>query len=132
VHQYAAHRAFIANRKRPAATPAFRVRQIAEIRPVAFAGMNDEEASRTGRRKQAARGLCDITELRDIVAERRAKSVWFEKVALHVDDDERSAFKRERKRIRFGDNLDHGANSRLEAQAQADRKDAIIVAGFTG
>ena len=56
-----------------------------------FAGMDDQHAGLPRRRQHGGAGCNRYLEPRHVVAERRAEPAGFEKIALHVDDDERGA-----------------------------------------
>ena len=53
-------------------------------------------------RKDGAAGPDGFRELRHVVSERLAEASRFQKIALHVDDDERGAIKVNRERSRLG------------------------------
>jgi hypothetical protein len=48
--------------------------------------------------------------LRNVVAEHFAKTAGLEKIALHVDDQERAMLRRECELVRFGGEVDGGGH----------------------
>src|SRR6202035_4903207 len=76
--------------------------RIGQIRPMPFAGMDDQKAKLPrGRQYVAAR--CDGgLQPRHIISKGGAEPTGLEKIALHVDDDERRAVKFDGQRCRLG------------------------------
>ena len=64
-------------------------RRIGQIGQVAFAGVDDQQAVAARRIEHARHGATGALEQRHVVAERLAEPAGLEKVALHVDDEER-------------------------------------------
>ena len=98
------HRTEIADAWTVAAAFFFRRWQIGKIGAVAFAGVHDDEAVRAPRVKQPADWRDRPAQLRHVVAERFAKAAALEKVALHIDDDQRAFCRNEMKRPWLGGN----------------------------
>src|SRR4029077_7485280 len=81
-------------------------RQISEVRPVAFARMEDGQAGGPPRRQEPLVRAHGAAQLRDVVAKHFAKAARLEKIALHVDDQERAMRGRECELVRFGGKVD--------------------------
>ena len=105
-HQNAAHRAGVADGRGAAAANFFDRRQIGEVRPMAFPRMEHRESGGAPRRQELLVRLDGAAQLRNVVAEHLAKAAGLEKIALHVDDQERAMLRRERKLVRFGGEID--------------------------
>ena len=101
-HQNAAHRAGVADRGRAAAANLLGRRQIAEVGPMALAGMDHRKAGGAPGREQLPVRLDGAAQLRNVVAEHFAEAAGLQKIALHVDDEQRAVLGRERERIGFG------------------------------
>lgn len=104
LNENAAHRARIANTFGRRAALDFGRRRVVHVRRVAFARVNDQHAG-------AARGLQHCLARRHgrveqghVIAERLAEAARLQKVALHVDDDERAALKIDVDRCGLGGN----------------------------
>ena len=104
-HQDAAHRSGVADAQRRRAALDLGRRCIRQIRAVALARVDHQHAGRARSAEdgpaRADRGL----QQRDVVTERFAEPAGLEEIALHVDDDERSAIELDCNRLRLGDNL---------------------------
>ena len=105
-HQNAAHRAGVADRRGAAAANFLGRRQIGEVGPMALARMENGKSGGAPRRQKLAVRLDGAAQLRDVVAEHFAKAAGLEKIALHVDDQERAMLRRERELVRFGRKVD--------------------------
>ena len=66
-----------------------RRRCVREVGAVALAGVDDEHPGGAGGGDGGGAGRDGALQQRDVVAERLAEAAGLEKVALHVDDDER-------------------------------------------
>ena len=84
----APHRARRADAHRGIAALDLDRRGVGQIGPVAFAGVDDENA---GRRAAASttRTVPPRLQPRDVVAERRAEAAGLQKIPLHIDNDQR-------------------------------------------
>ena len=67
-----------------------------------LAGMENGEASVAPRREQPSVRFDGAAQLRNVVAEHFAKAPGLEKIALHVDDEQRAMLRREREGVGFG------------------------------
>ena len=77
-------------------------RRIGQIGFVTFAGVDDQKAE-AARRGEHRRAWPDRRpQPAHVIAERFAEAARLEKIALHVDDDQRGSFEIDRKRRRFG------------------------------
>ena len=68
---------------------------------MAFAGVHHRQALGAPGREQLSIGLDGPAQLRHIVAEHLAEAARLEKIALHVDDQQRAGRRGELERIRF-------------------------------
>ena len=101
-----AHRAAVADARLAPAANFFRRRQIRQIRAMPFPRVQHLQPLIPPKRQQPAIGLDRPPKLRNIIAEHLAKSPRLEKVALHIDDQQRAASRRKFKRIRLGIDAD--------------------------
>ena len=69
---------------------------------MSLAGVNDEHAVGACRREYFAAGFNRGLQAGYVIAERFAETTGFEKIALHVDNDQRGAPKIDRKWCRLG------------------------------
>ena len=60
---------------------------------MAFARVHDGQGLGAPCRQQFPVGLDDPAQLRDVVAEHLAEAARLEEIALHVDDEQRAAFR---------------------------------------
>src|SRR4029077_1219563 len=107
-----------------------RFRRVGEIRPVAFARVDDEQARGTRRFQHRLAGRDRRAEQRHVIAERFAESARLEEVALHVDEDQRGTRKVERHRLGFS--VDSCAQrslrpTRLSSKIEAKQRDSANV-----
>ena len=100
--QDAAHRSSIADCFGAAAPVLFGRREIAQVGPVAFPGVDHGQPGPPPRRQQHPVGFDGATEQGDIIAQHFPEAVRFKEVALHVDDEQGAAFLCQSKGIRFG------------------------------
>ena len=77
-------------------------RGVGQIGAVTFAGVDHQHAGARAASSTLASAADRRLEPRHVVAERRAEAAGLQKVALHVDDDERRAIEIDRQRRRFG------------------------------
>ena len=101
-HQNAAHRAGVADGRRAAAADFFGRRQVGEVGPMALPRMENGKSGGAPRRQKFAVRLDGAAQLRDVVAEHFAKAARLEKIALHVDDQERAMLRKEHEFVRLG------------------------------
>ena len=85
-------------------------RQIGQVGPVAFARVEDRSPAARHAARSLRFGSIAPTQLRHVVAEHFAKAARLEKVALHVDDQERAMLGRECELVRFGGKVDGRAH----------------------
>src|SRR5262245_18118868 len=99
---------------------------------MAFARVDDENAARAKRRKHVATRLDSHLEPRHVVAERGAEPAGFEKVALHVDDDEGGMGEVDMGRRRFGFDFDrrHAASPLAVARGRLKYRAIIVSCAF--
>ena len=69
---------------------------------MAFASMEDRKTRGAPRRQEPLVRFDGAAQLRDVVAEHFAKAPGLEKIALHVDDQQRAMLGSERESIRIG------------------------------
>ena len=110
--QDAAHRPGVADAHRGRAALDLGRRRIGEIRAVAFARVDDQQACGARRVEHRFAGADRGLQQRHVVAERFAEAARLEKVALHVDDDERGPFELDGERLRLGGDLRYHSAAR--------------------
>ena len=84
------------------ATLDFRLRRIGEIGAMPLAGVDDKQPRLACHLKHRLAGRNRAGQQRDIVAERFPEAAGLQKIALHVDDNQRSTREVERDRLRLG------------------------------
>ncbi len=89
--QNAAHRAGRADAGRRIAALDFQRRRVGQIGAMALAGMDHQHAVLARGLQHGADRLDRSRQQRHVVAERGAEAARLQKVALHVDDDERGS-----------------------------------------
>ena len=102
LHQNPAHRPRIADALARRAAHDLGRRRVGQIGAMALAGVDDQHAGLARRRQHLRRRLDRGLEQADIVAEGFAESARLEKIALHVDDDQRGTVDVQSDRLRFG------------------------------
>src|SRR3954467_9734644 len=101
-NENAPHRAWIAYGLF-ATTPAFfGWRQIAQVGAMPFPGVQHLQAVRSPGRQKCSVRLDSAAQLPDVVAEHFTETARFQKVALHIDDQEGALLRAEPEGIGFG------------------------------
>ncbi len=98
-HEDPAHRTAVADAHCETSARGFRRRQVGQVGPVTFARVHDEDACGTCGFEQTARRRDRAPKLRNVVAQCGAEPAGFEKVTLHIDDEQRSPTRFEVERI---------------------------------
>ena len=105
-HQNAAHWAGVADGRGAAAANFLGRRQIGEVGSMTLARMENRKAGGAPRREKLLVWFDGAPQLRNVIAEHFAEAARLEKIALHVDDQERAMLWRERELVRFGGKVD--------------------------
>src|SRR6185437_2039324 len=80
----------------------FRWRQIAQIRPMSFPGMDHLKTSGTPDGKQSSIRVDGAAQLRNVVPQHFAESARLQEISLHIDDKKSAMFRLEFEVVRLG------------------------------
>ncbi len=105
--QDAAHRPLVADLEREVAAYLLGRRQVGDVRAMALAGVDHQHAGGARGLQQIDVRLDRAAQQPDIVTQRIAEAARLQKVALHVDDHQRTMLRRKGEWIRLCRNSDH-------------------------